>query len=245
MKKDGFAWWIRRIRESFRLYDLLRLDHFRGFANYWAVPNGETTARNGRWRNGPGLPLFDAIRAACPEADLVAEDLGASDDGTVAAFLKATGLPGMQVLQFGFDIHDDNAHLPHNYTRNSVAYSSTHDNNTLLGWLFEAVTQEREYGLSYVGWQSGDRWRDGGPDSAVIRAFLRVLWQSCAQLVIIPVQDMLGYGADTRTNTPGLPTGQWRWRATADDLSRIDQPAFLALNQIFRRENPVLQATDT
>ncbi len=245
MKKDGYAWWIRRIQESFRLFDLLRLDHFRGFANYWAVPNGETTARNGRWRPGPGMPLFDAIYAACPQADLVAEDLGASDDGTVAAFLEATGLPGMRVLQFGFDVTDDNGHLVHNHTQNSVAYSSTHDNNTLLGWLFEAAPAERDYGLSYVGLGPDSNWTQGGPDSFVIRTFLRVLWQSTARLVIVPVQDMLGYGADTRINTPGQPTGQWRWRVTEDDLSRIDRPAFLALNRVFRREIPELPTSDT
>lgn len=245
MKQDGYDWWIRRIRESFRLFDVLRLDHFRGFVNYWAVSNGETTARKGRWRPGPAAALFKAVAAACPEAVLVAEDLGANDDGAVAAFLKHSGLPGMRVLQFGFDIHDDNAHLPHNHIQNSVAYSGTHDNNTLLGWLYDSVSDEREYGLAYAGVDASCNWGQGGPDAVAVRALLRTLWQSCAKLIIVPVQDLLGYGADTRINTPGESEGQWRWRATADDLKRIDQTAFRAMNRIYRRENHALPPSGT
>lgn len=244
MNQDGFSWWVRRIQESFRLYDVVRLDHFRGFVNYWAVPAGETTARNGHWRTGPGAALFKAIRAQCPDADLIAEDLGASDDGSVAAFLLQSGLPGMRVLQFGFGTECDSEHLPHNHTANCVAYTSTHDNTTLLGWLYGALPEERRFGLDYVGLAPDCRWGEGGPHAPVIRAFLRTLWQSCASRVIVPVQDMLGYGADTRINIPGHPTGQWRWRASHEDLLRIDQAAFKALNHTYRRENPELKTAE-
>jgi 4-alpha-glucanotransferase len=148
------------------------------------------------------------------------------------------------VLQFGFDTECASEHLPHNHTTNCVAYTSTHDNNTLLGWLYGALPDERRFGLDYVGLAPDCRWGEGGPHSPVIRAFLRALWQSSAYRVIVPVQDMLGYGADTRINIPGLPTGQWRWRASHADLQRIDLAAFKTLNHTYRRENRALVLPD-
>ena len=241
MAADGFTWWKARIRASFELFDIMRLDHFRGFVDYWAVPFGEKTARNGRWRPGPRMKLLAAFKEACPLAVLVAEDLGASDDGAVAAFLEQSGLPGMRIMQFGF-AEGGEIHLPHNYTPNCIVYTGTHDNDTLFGWIWETKAAYREYCLEYAGFDLNDDWGQGGPKSRVIRAMLRVIWQSAANMLVVPVQDMLGYGNDTRMNIPGQASGQWRWRATAEDLASIDQEAFSRLNRIYRRENQLASA---
>lgn len=243
MAADRFTWWKARIRASFELFDRLRLDHFRGFVNYWSVPFGEKTARNGRWRPGPGMKLIDAFRAACPQGGLVAEDLGASDDGTVAAFLEQTGLPGMRIIQFAFGGDEDNVHRPHNYKQNCIVYSGTHDNPTLLGWLWETEAPDREFGLEYAGFDPNGDWGQGGPQSRPIRALLRVIWQSVASLVVVPVQDMLGFGNDTRMNVPGQASGQWRWRVTREELDSIDVEAFRRLNRIYGRERPPADAS--
>ncbi len=237
MAVDGFSWWNSRICASFELFDIMRLDHFRGFVDYWAVPFGSPTARKGRWRPGPGIALLDSIREACPQASLIAEDLGSFQDSAVDDLRELAGYPGMRILQFAFDYRADNVHLPHNYKANSVVYSGTHDNQPLLGWLWETDNETREYGLQYVGLDPGCNWCEGGPNSPVIQEFLRVLWLSVAQTVIVPVQDMLGYGNDTRINTPGIPEGQWRWRVTVSDLERINQEFFLKLNKLYWRGN--------
>ncbi len=237
MAVDGFSWWNSRICASFELFDIMRLDHFRGFVDYWAVPYGSATARNGRWRPGPGIALLDSLRKASPHAVLIAEDLGAFADTAVEDLREKVGLPGMRILQFAFDYRADNVHLPHNYCTNSVIYSGTHDNQTLLGWLWEADEKTREYGLQYVGLNSECNWGEGGPRSPVIQEFLRIIWQSVAHTVIVPVQDMLGYGSDTRINTPGQASGQWRWRVTEKDLNLINKKLFRSFNKLYWRAN--------
>ncbi|MDQ8193822.1 4-alpha-glucanotransferase [Coraliomargarita sp. SDUM461004] len=211
-EKTDFAWWIQRIQSNLEFYDIVRLDHFRGFESYWSVPADEKTARNGKWIPCPGLKLFKAIQAACPDAKLVAEDLGVITD-KVNALRLATGLPGMAVLQFAFGGEADNAYLPHNYDRNCVVYSGTHDNDTTLGWYrsLDAVTQDHIRRYLKV---SGD---------AIAWDFIRAAIASSAHLAVFPLQDLMSLGAEARLNTPGAPIGNWQWRYQVEQLEQLQR----------------------
>ena len=230
MKKDGFSWWKERIDASFELYDILRIDHFRAFASYWAVPVGAKSAKEGAWKKGPAMELFEAI--GTPRGEIIAEDLG-EFGMDVVKLLEDTGFPGMRVVQFGFD-GDDSTHLPHNYERNSVAYVGTHDNNTLLGWLWEASEAERERVLGYCG-ADRNNWKEGGKYAPACRKIIETVWRSSADTAIISYQDMCGYGSDTRMNTPGVAEDNWRYRATVETYKGVDKEYFLWLNKTFKR----------
>lgn len=205
-----FAWWIQRIKSNLEFYDIVRLDHFRGFESYWSVPAGETTARNGKWIPCPGLKLFQAIREACPEAKIVAEDLGVITD-EVNELRKATGLPGMAVLQFAFGGEADNAYLPHNYDRNCVAYSGTHDNDTTVGWYHSIDKSTQNHVRRYLN-ISGDE---------IAWDLIRAAIQSSAHLAVFPLQDLLSLGSEARLNTPGVPIGNWQWRYQPHQLEKL------------------------
>ena len=217
MESDGYGWWIDRMRAALERYDIVRLDHFRGFESYWRIPAEEEDARGGEWAKGPGMKIFRAMEGALGELPLIAEDLG-DINAAVEELLDETGFCGMGVLQFGF--LGDDRHLPHNYTEKTIAYTGTHDNTTLLDWIFGLDDAGRERALFYLGFE-GD-WSRGGVDSAINRAWIRVLYQSRASAVILPIQDILGYGADTRTNTPGTTEGNWRFRVRGEALSEVD-----------------------
>ena len=232
MKKDGYGWWIKRLRAAIGRYDLVRLDHFRGFEQYWRIPADSPTARNGEWVDGPGIELFNAMKSALGELPVIAEDLGIIDDN-VEKLLKETDFRGMRVLQFSF--LGDDYHLPHNFTQYDVAYTGTHDNTTLLAWMFESDPGIRDLALDYIGFE-GD-WTQGGPNCAICKAWIRALFMSGASLAIIPIQDALGYGGDTRTNTPGVPTGNWRFRIQTGALDQIDRGFYRALIKKSFREN--------
>ncbi|MCH5187363.1 MAG: 4-alpha-glucanotransferase, partial [Oscillospiraceae bacterium] len=237
MKKDGYSWWVRRIENSLRLYDAVRIDHFRGFSAYWEVPI-DKSARYGKWRKGPGMDLFRTLAKAHPGAAIIAEDLGAEDEA-VPKLLKSAGFPGMAVMQFGFIDNNDNTHLPHNYTKNTVAYTGTHDNNTMMGWLWEASDGERRYALDYCGFK-GD-WGVGGTDSPVIRSIMRTLWRSGALLTIVPIQDLCGYGGDTRMNRPGVADGNWAFRVPQSELNKLDSGFIRGITELYRRRNPLIK----
>lgn len=231
--KDHYAWWMLRLKINFSLYDKVRIDHFRGFSSFWSVDAHEKTARVGRWVMGPGMNLFEQIAEVFPDAPIIAEDLGAADD-EVVCFLDKTGFPGMRVLQFGFDFDCNNPHIPHNYPKNCVAYTGTHDNNTMLGWLWEASEEQRAYALEYCHF-AGKDWGSGGPKSPVCREMIRLVWQSHADLAIAPIQDVLGFGADTRMNVPGTPSGNWSFRVSQSTLDSMDLNGFKRLNRIYGR----------
>ena len=239
MREDGFKWWVRRIESAIERYDIVRLDHFRGFESYWRIPAKSPTAREGRWTKGPGMPLFQAMKDAIGYLPVIAEDLGIIDE-RVESLLKKTGFRGMRVLQFAFA--DDDYHLPHSFTQYSVAYTGTHDNTTFLGWLYEIDPELRERALDYIGFE-GD-WTVGGANSAVIKSWIRTLFMSGASLVVIPIQDLLGYGADTRTNTPGTPDGNWRFRIRSGVLGQIDAKFYAGLVRTFYRDNPPTALTE-
>ena len=233
-KASGFEWWMRRIEENYKPYDVVRIDHFRAFSSYWEVPSDAKTAKTGEWQKGPGMAFFEAYdKKFADRSGLIAEDLGEMTPDLVE-FMNECGLPGMKVMQFAFNPGDDSCYLPHNYPNNCVAYTGTHDNNTMLGWLWEASEHERRECLAYCGFK-GDNWGDGGSHSASLRAIIRTLWMSHADCVIIPIQDMLGYGGDTRINIPGTPTGNWIVRFSKEDLDGIDNDWYKELNRLYRR----------
>lgn len=234
MKEDGFAWWMARLRHLLSQFDGVRIDHFRGLESFWSVPADAKTAMAGKWIKGPGKPFIRAIRSVVEEVSedgtdrfVIAEDLGVITK-EVADLVEYSGFPGMRVFQFAFVGDPETSHLPHNYPKNCVAYTGTHDNNTLLGYLWELDDETRREMLDYCGYTDPD-WR-GGLDS-MIRTVLR----SQADLVVLPIQDLLGYGADTRINTPGTATGNWRYRVTAEQLDAIDWKKYKHRNRLYSR----------
>jgi len=231
--RDGYAWWVERLRQAGKLYDLTRIDHFRGFSAFWAVDASAETARDGQWMQGPGQSLFDAVERELPGLRLFAEDLGDCDDA-VRKLLRDTGIPGTRVLEFGFGGGWDSIHVPHNYPENCVAYTGTHNNNTLLGWLYEIPEWERGRALRYCGWAGSD-WGEGGGHSASCRSLIETLWKSGAGLTVLPLQDMCGFGRDTRMNTPGTPEGNWSFRATVETLDSVDAGYFREINEMYGR----------
>ncbi len=233
-KAQGFEWWIARIKRSFELYDMLRIDHFRAFASYWAIPGNAKSAKAGKWVKGPGMSIFKAVKAALGDVPIIAEDLGEFGNDVVK-LLKDSGFPGMRIIQFGFVPNDDSTHLPHNYPENCIAYTGTHDNNTLLGWLWEASDEERAFALDYCSFSEGD-WGLGGYNAPACRKMIETVWRSNASLAVIPFQDMCGFGSDARMNVPGDDSGKWRFRTTFETCNNIDSGYFKKINSVFRRK---------
>jgi 4-alpha-glucanotransferase len=207
LRETGYRWWISRIRTNLELTDIVRLDHFRGFAAYWEIPAHEPTAIHGRWMPGPGKPLFDALRNALGGLPLVAEDLGFITP-EVHELRHAIGVPGMRVLQFGFG-QPDSPHLPHRFDAETVVYTGTHDNDTALGWFHRASEGERELARSYLGDDCND----------ISWALIRAAYTSVAETAIVPIQDILGLGSEARMNTPGDALHNWGWRLTSRALT--------------------------
>lgn len=207
MEETGFAWWTARVRQALTLYDAIRLDHFRGFVAYWEVPAGEKTARNGKWVQGPGEKLFEALRGALGDLPFIAEDLGEITPD-VEALRDRLGLPGMKVLQFAFS-DPENGHLPHNFPNANVAvYTGTHDNDTTVGWWSSAPKEQKRFARRYLN------KRPPTP-----RDFVRLAHASVAARAVVPMQDLLALGSETRMNTPGTAQGNWTWRMHEDALT--------------------------
>lgn len=236
MKEDGYSWWISRLSQALKTYDTVRIDHFRAFASYWAVPADSDTAKVGEWLDGPKMDLFNRVKDVFGEAPIIAEDLGVFGEDVVK-LLEDTGFPGMKVVQFGFDPNADSSHLPHNACANSVNYVGTHDNNTILGWLWEASEKERRFALDYAGFE-GDNWGEGGYYSKSCRKIIEAVWKSSSNTAIIALQDMCGFGSDARMNIPGVPEKNWRFRTTADTIDSIDSEYFRRINSLYRRTYP-------
>jgi 4-alpha-glucanotransferase len=214
MAADRYAWWKSRIRAALRMVDIIRIDHFRGFEAYWAVPADHDTAMHGRWEAGPGLDFFTELRADLGALPLIAEDLG-DITPAVLALRKQAGLPGMNVLQFAFDGNTKNPYLPYNVERDSVMYTGTHDNNTSLGWFQSLSGKQRARVCDYLGVSPRD----------FIDSFLRAASSSPAALCVIPLQDILHLDGTHRMNTPGTGNGNWSWRVHWDmiDAARLDR----------------------
>lgn len=207
MEADGFHWWHRRIAHKWRLYDLLRIDHFRGFEACWEIPAHEETAVNGRWIKVPGDEMFASLAARFGTLPIIAEDLGIITD-EVRALRKKYGFPGMLILQFAFDSGPANPYLPHNHTEDSVVYTGTHDNDTTLGWYHSLSAEQRQRVLGYLGM----------PNEPMPWPLIEAAYASVARQAIIPLQDALALGSEHRLNVPGTTEGNWRWRFDWQDV---------------------------
>lgn len=213
LEKNEYKWWIDRIRASLILYDVIRIDHFRGFEAYWAIPGEEKTAVNGKWVKGPGIKLFDAIKKSLGDIDIIAEDLGFLTQA-VLDFKAETGYPGMKVLQFAFG-GEDSDYLPHNYQRECIVYTGTHDNDTIWGWIKQTGNpKEVKHAIEYLKLDDKERMNWG---------FIRGVWSSVGKVAMTQMQDLLGLGNDARMNYPSTLGGNWTWRmregVLTDDLA--------------------------
>jgi len=207
LQADGFRWWKQRLRTQLELFDLIRIDHFRGLQAYWEVPADEPTAENGRWVEAPGHALLEALHEAFGALPLVAEDLGTITP-EVEALRKAFGIPGMRVLQFAFDGGPDNPYLPHNHEANTVVYTGTHDNDTSCGWFESLDRRQQVHVLDYLGL----------PQESMPWPLIRSALASTARLAVVPMQDLMGLGPEHRMNTPGTVEGNWQWRYSWDQI---------------------------
>jgi 4-alpha-glucanotransferase len=213
-EKTGFEWWIRRLAHCFNIYDVVRIDHFRGFDEYWAIPYGDKTAENGEWRKGPGYKLFEAMKAALGNRAVIAEDLGFLTP-SVLKLVKKSGYPGMKVLQFAFDSREESDYLPHNYGKNCVVYTGTHDNDTVNGWINALNRHDLGFAKRYLNIKR---------KSDICNSLIITALASVADTAIIPIQDYLGLGSEARINTPSTLGGNWEWRmdrdACTEDVSK-------------------------
>lgn len=229
MRSEKYLWWSTRVKKAAELYDCLRIDHFRAFDTYYAVPFGEKTAEHGTWEKGPGIELFDAVTknlGSNNNIEIIAEDLGEIFD-SVKVLLKQTGFPGMRVLQFGFNpAGEDNIHLPHEYVANSVVYTGTHDNSTVRGWFRGADAKSRKMAVRYVNKARFESISD---------AFIRTLYASKANLAIIPAQDILGLYDNARMNIPSTIGGNWIWRVKPGALKQKHADKLAGLAGIYFR----------
>lgn len=223
-KQRGYAWWISRFRAVLRLVDIIRLDHFRGFAGYWEIPAGMPTAEIGRWAPGPGKDFLYAVQNALGNLPIIAEDLGVITPDVVE--LRDTfDLPGMKVIQFAFLIGPEDPFLPHNYIRNCIVYTGTHDNDTTLGWFTSAPEPERKFALDYVGTTAED----------IPWTMIRLVWRSIGDMAVVPMQDLLSLGPEARMNFPGTPSGNWSWRMSEADLSQELAARVKEINRLYSR----------
>ena len=227
MKNDGFAWWKMRMSFMCELFDGVRIDHFRAVESYYSIPSTSKTAKVGKWVKGPGMAFVNAMKEVAGDKLIIAEDLGVITE-EVVNLVKKSGFPGMRVLQFAFLSDDNSTHLPHNYTENCIAYSGTHDNNTLLGYIWESDDFTRRRLFDYCGYTGSDF--DASQDN-----ILKTLYMSPARLVIFPIQDLLFYGADTRFNTPGKKDGNWSYRIVDSDLEKIDRAKLRYFGHLYGR----------
>ena len=226
MKEDGYAWWMARIRANLSMYDVRRIDHFRGLESYYAIPYGEETARNGRWRPGPGMDFIKKINATLENASILAEDLGLLTPA-VHKLLRNSGYPGMKVLQFAFSAGEESDYLPHNLPTHCVVYTGTHDNDTTRGWWDTAAPADLQLALDYLGLEDA---RDG------TWAFIRAALGSVAELAIVPFQDYLDLGSQARMNIPSTLGGlNWRWRCPKDAATKKLAKKMARLTTIYGR----------
>lgn len=225
MEKDGFSWWIKRMKSAFELFDVVRIDHFRGFEAYYSIPAADKTAENGKWIKGPGMKLFNKLKEELGELRIIAEDLGFLTE-KVYALLKKTGFPGMKVLEFAFDPKGDSAYLPHNHMKHCVVYTGTHDNMPIRAWFHTLNDIEKHYVREYLMLTSDDKICD---------QMVRCALESVADLAIIPIQDYLGLGLDSRINTPSTKENNWTYRIDARYLSNELAVYIAFLTDLYRR----------
>ncbi len=228
--RTGYQWWVTRLWYAFQLYDVTRIDHFRGFDEYYSIPYGDTTARNGHWEKGPGIELFRAVEANLGWHEVIAEDLGYVTD-TVRQMVRDSGFPGMKVLEFAFDTRDTGSaadYQPHNYTENSVVYTGTHDNETLVGWFGSISKEEMQMARDYLCDQHT-------PKKWLYKSCIAMAMRSVSKYCIIPMQDWLGLDNTCRMNFPSTIGTNWRWRLTEDQLSDQLKEEILTVTRRYNR----------
>ena len=226
-EKDGFGWWLRRMEAAGKWYDIVRIDHFRGFEAYWSVPYGDTTAKNGKWVKGPGMAFVNALKKGLPSLELIAEDLGFLTP-EVLQLRDDSGWPGMKVLGFAFDSREPSEYLPYNYPVNSVCYTGTHDNMTTRQWFDTASADAVEYATEYMTLSKKE---------GLVWGMIRTAMASCSDMCVIPMQDYLDLGAEARMNFPGKPSGNWTWRMKADALTPALAEKINKLTKLYGRIN--------
>ncbi len=224
-KTQGYAWWIDRLRATLKVVDIIRLDHFRGFYNYWEIPYGSPTAVTGKWKKGPGKTVFEAVEKELHTLPIIAEDLGEMDPG-VYALRDALNLPGMKIVQFAFQTDSNDPFLPHNYPSNCVVYTGTHDNDTSLGWYRSAPEVERDFCRRYFARSGEDISWD----------LIRGACSSVAMFAIAPLQDLMSLGTEARMNYPGKPAGNWGWRFLSGELTDWLASRMKESNQLYSRD---------
>ena len=208
MKRDDYEWWTRRVAAVSKLYDVVRIDHFRGFDSYYAIPAGHDTAKNGEWRQGPGMDLFWTLERRLGKLNIIVEDLGFLTP-SVLQLVSDSGFPGMKVIQFAFDSREGSNYLPHTYPNHCVVYTGTHDNDTSMGWLKTAPKESVKFAKEYLNLTKEEGYNWG---------MMRGAWSSVADLAVVTMQDIIGVGSEGRMNTPSTLGGNWEWRATADQM---------------------------
>lgn len=231
-RNTGYEWWISRLSYCFRLYDVVRIDHFRGFDEYYSIPYGAESAKEGHWEKGPGIDLFRHVEQSLGWHEVIAEDLGYVTD-SVRQLVFESGFPGMKVLEFAFDSRDTgsaNDYLPHNYIENCVAYTGTHDNETITGWFQSITKKERQMARDYLCDQTT-------PDRLLHQSFISLIMRSSAKSCIIPIQDYMGYDNTCRINKPSTVGINWRWRLTEDELSEELKEKIHAMAMRYGRKN--------
>ena len=236
LKKDNYGWWVQRMSHSLKLYDVVRIDHFRGFDEYYAIPYGDETAENGEWEKGPGMELFRALHKEIKELRVIAEDLGFLTE-SVLEMLKESGFPGMKVLQFAFDGSEDSSYLPYKYDSNCVVYTGTHDNETTKGWLENLQGHDLKFVREYINCYEQ-------PVNDCVWALIRTALSSVAELAIIPIQDYLCLGNEARMNAPSTLGDNWKWRLTKNQISETTVYHMREVTRIYGRlakeKEPVL-----
>ncbi len=231
-KSTGYDWWMSRMWFCFQMYDVVRIDHFRGFDEYYSIPYGEETAVNGHWEKGPGIDLFRCMEQRLGKHQVIAEDLGYVTD-SVRKMVQESGFPGMKVLEFAFDSRDSGSasdYLPHNYAENSAAYTGTHDNETIAGWFRSITDEERQMARDYLCDQHT-------PAEELYKSFIALVMRSRSDLCIIPMQDYLGLDNQSRMNQPSTLGKNWKWRLVKGDLSDELKEEILAITRRYGRMN--------
>ncbi len=238
MKKDGYSWWTKRVKAMSKLYDIVRIDHFRGFDSYYAIPAKDDTAKNGEWRKGPGMDLFETLEKKLGKLNIIVEDLGFLTP-SVIKLVKDSGFPGMKVIQFAFDSREGSDYLPHNYPKHCVVYTGTHDNDTILGWMKTAPKDSVKFAKEYLNLTQEEGYNWG---------MMRGAWSSVGDLAIVPMQDLLGIGGEGRMNTPSTLGGNWEWRAIPGEVTTKLAKKLLSYMQMYGRvrqdEKPETEETE-
>ncbi len=225
MKSTDYSWWKKRIEMSLKTYDVIRIDHFRGFDSYYCIPFGADNAKEGVWRKGPAMDLFNSIKKDMGDLPIIAEDLGFLTD-SVRKLLSDSGFPGMKVLQFAFDSREESDYLPHRYKENSVVYTGTHDNDTIKGWVNTAAPKDVEYALQYLRAESAE---------ALPKEMMLAALSSVSNLCILTMQDIIGLGSEARINTPSTVGENWKWRATEEQITSASAKKLLYYTKLYCR----------